>query len=306
MDESKGESSMTTPVNVFTPAAGMDGAAAMLPAVMAGMSNHGATGGAIGGGLGAGLVGGLLGGLLFGRGGVGFNGGMGEGCVTPTQLATSVNSVIDNSNITATLEGIADIKAAVPLAESQVQLALAGAQADINANINSSLQVAIGGQANINKNINDAIASSLASQNSINMNVMTSSAAVLAGIQNSKFELAQVVRDDGDKTRALLIEQNTTTLNRQLAVAESALLEERTRGRSRETEINVTQTVNQNQLQLQAQAQQQQQLILLSQIASGLANVAQVAHATNSNVIAGNTGAVTTGTQTANPVNVNA
>jgi hypothetical protein len=37
-----------------------------------------------------------------------------------------------------------------------------------------------------------------------------------------------------------------------------------------------------------------------------LTHITQVAHATNSNVIAGNTGAVTTAAQTANPTVVNA
>jgi len=68
----------------------------------------------------------------------------------------------------------------------------------------------------------------------------------------------------------------------------------------------VTQSVNQNQLQLQAQAQQQQQLILLGQIAAGLNTVTQLQHATNSNIIAGNTGATTTGAQSATQTAVNA
>lgn len=53
----------------------------------------------------------------------------------------------------------------------------------------------------------------------------------------------------------------------------------------------------------QAQAQQQQQAILLGNIWERL-NGMQNAIATNSNLIVGNTGATTTGAQTANPVNV--
>jgi len=80
------------------------------------------------------------------------------------------------------------------------------------------------------------------------------------------------------------------------------LLELRGRSHARETEINVSQTVN------QAQAQQQQQQILESRfgrLEHLISCVHQEARATNSNVIAGNTGAVTTGAQTANPTNVN-
>lgn len=57
-------------------------------------------------------------------------------------------------------------------------------------------------------------------------------------------------------------------------------------------------TQNQNQLQFQAQAQ------ALSQVAAALVEVNQLARATNQNLIIGNTGAVGTGPQTANPVNV--
>lgn len=88
-------------------------------------------------------------------------------------------------------------------------------------------------------------------------------------------------------------------------MAENALAEQRAEGRARGTEVTVTQTVNQNQLQLQAQQQQQQQqqAILLNQLCT-LVGGLQNAVATNSNLIVGNTGAVATGPQTANPVNV--
>ncbi len=184
-----------------------------------------------------------------------------------------------------------------------MQLALAGAQADINSNIAMSLQTAIAGQAMINKNISDAIATSLASQGAIKETVLSTGAANLTATMNSKFELAATIRDDGDKTRALIVAQNDAMLNRQLATAEAALLEQRAIGRSAATEVNVSQVVNQVQAQSQAQQQQQQQLILLSQIAAGFQGL-QNAVATNSNLIVGNTGGVATGPQTANPVNV--
>lgn len=64
--------------------------------------------------------------------------------------------------------------------------------------------------------------------------------------------------------------------------------------------VEITMNNNQNQLQFQQQSQ------VLNGLAHLLSDVAQVARATNSNVIVGNTGATTTGTQTANPTNVRA
>jgi len=315
IDELKGESDMNAPVNVFTPAADAGGVAAMLPAaMMAGMGRSDGTGGAIGGGLGAGLVGGLLGGLLFGGGALGGRGALaGEGCVTPTQLTAGLAGVTDSQQNTAVLQTLGAIQGAIPVAEGQVQLAIAGAVGEIRSHLGQVENGLTTGQSMINKNISEAIASSLASQNLLGQQIAAGNAMINLGIANlatsglqNTYALNTAIRDDGDKTRSLIVAQNDAMLNRELATAQAALLEQRAIGRGRETEVNVTQTVNQNQMQLQSQQQQQQQLILLSQIAAGLANVTQIAHATNSNIIAGNAGAVTTGPQTANPVNVNA
>lgn len=312
IDALKGETHMSTPVNVFTPAAEGGGIAAMLPAaMMAGMSGHGGMGGAVGGGLGAGLVGGLLGGLLFGGNGLNNrNNWGGDGIVTPAQLSSAINGVTDNNNVTTILQTLGDIKASVPLAEAQVQLALAGAQNDITNSINSNSVALMQGQFAINKNVSDTtaqiIATEVATQSAMQVAASSINLAIAnlgtAGLQQT-FALNSAIRDDGDKTRALIVAQNDAMLNRQLATAEAALLEQRAIGRSAATEVNVSQVVNQAQSQAQAQQQQQQQLILLSQIAAGFHGL-QNAIATNSNLIVGNTGATTTGAQTANPVNV--
>jgi hypothetical protein len=246
-------------------------------AILAAMGNRdGGTGAAMGGGLGAGLLGGMLGGVLFGRNGLNGNGNVdvNAGIVTPALLASSLAQVTDTAQSTTIMQTLGDIKASIPLAEGQVQLALAGAQADINGNINSSLQVAIAGQAGINKNISDSIATALAGQNDIKSAVAANGAANLTATMNAKFELAQVIRDDGDKTRGLIVAQNDAMLNRQLATAEAALLEQRAIGRSAATEVNVTQTVTQAQVQLQAQAQQQQQFQILANLSATVANLA--------------------------------
>ncbi len=179
-----------------------------------------------------------------------------------------------NQNGLDVMAKLGTIEGAIPLAEAQVQLAIAGSTASINQNIANGLTAAIVGQTGINKNISDAIAASLASQSAIKETVLASAAANLTATLNAKFELAATVRDDGDKTRALIVAQNDATLNRELAVAQSALLESRAIGRAREVEVNVTQTVNQNQAQAQAQFQQQQQFQVLANLSATVANLA--------------------------------
>ena len=275
--------------------------------------NWGGVGAGAGAGLGAGLLGGILGGVLLNRGGL-LGGGEGVNHVTPTQLANTTSSIIDANQNTVLLQAVGDVKAAVPLAEAQVQLALAGQAADLNRAIGASENLLVQGQAGINKNISDAIASSLASQNNINVNVLTSANSTkeavalygnanLVATKDAATAAALAVANSTKEIIAALNDQNTANLQRQLAVAENALLEQRAESRARGTEVNVTQTVNQNQLQMQQQQQQQQQLILLNHLATVIGGL-QNAVATNSNLIVGNTGAVGTGPQTANPVNV--
>lgn len=274
------------------------------------------TGGAgmgLGAGLGGGLLGGILGGALLNNRGLLGRNGTGE-IVTPMQLQTATGSIIDSNQNTAVLQSLGDIKGAVPLAEGQVQIALAGAVGEIRSHLGNVENTLVQGQTAINNNVSNAIAASLASQNNLNVNILTQGSATrelvnatsqanLSATKDSQFATQVAISNSTKEILAALNEQNTANLQRQLTVAENALLETRAEGRARGTEVNVTQTVNQNQMQLQAQQQQQQQLLLLNSIAGHLVGL-QNAVATNSNMIIGNTGAVGTGTQTANPVNV--
>lgn len=243
----------------------------------------GADGSGLGmGGSGGGLIGGLVLGSLLRNGNLLGNGnGEGGGFVTPTQLQTGLNAVIDANQNTTILQTLGDIKASVPLAEAQVQLALAGAQNDINAQITASSSNLIQGQSVINKNIYDSTAATIAGQSAVKESVLTSSAANLTATLNSKFEISNLIRDDGDKTRALLVQQNETNLNRQLTVAEQRLAEQTQAARVREVEVNVSQTMNNNQNQLQFQQQQQAQWNNILGMISNLANDIQYVRATN-------------------------
>jgi hypothetical protein len=291
--------------NIFEPGVGMG----MNPMAY-GFGGTGAGGLA---GAGAGILGGILGGaLLGGNGGLFGRRGEGEACVTPSQLTAALAGVQDTQMNTAVLQELGKISGAIPAAEGQVQLALAQSQNALSNQIGQQSISIVQGFANTNQNVSQAQAAIIAVGETVKDAVNTTSAATQLGIANlataglqNTYAITQAIRDDGDKTRALLISQNETTLTRQLAVAEAALLESRAEGRTRGTEVNVSQVVNQAQAQAQQQQQQQQQILLLNQLCAHFATL-QNAVATNSNLIVGNTGATTTGAQTANPVNVRA
>lgn len=249
----------------------------------------GGDGGALGG-AGGGFAGAALGSLLLGRGGllggVG-NGVGGEGCVTPTQLTAALAGVTDAQQSTAILQTLGAIQGAIPVAEGQVQLALAGAVGEIRTHLGQVENGLVAGQAITNKAISDAIAASLASQNNINMNVMTMGQANLVATKDAQYANAIAVAASTKEILSALNDQNTANLQRQLTVAESALLENRLVGRQRETEINITNTNTATAQQMQAQNQMQAQsqaIIQLGALVSNLCGDIQAVRATTSNV----------------------
>lgn len=272
-------------------------------------SGMGGAGAGLGAGLGGGLLGGILGGALLGgnNGLLGRNGvgGVVEPCVTPMQLQTATGSIIDagqNNQIMGMLQGIAT---SVPVAEGQVQLALAQSTGEIRSHLGQVENTLVNGQANINNNIQSAIAASLASQNNLNVNILTQGSATRDAVNAMGVANLTATANSTKEILAAINDTNMANLQRQLAVAENALLETRAESRARGTEVTVTQTVNQNQMQLQAQQQQQQLVNTVTGLCHLVGNL-QSAVATNSNLIVGNAGAVTTGPNTANPVNVRA
>jgi hypothetical protein len=276
----------------------------MLPYMMGGFG--GGAGAGAGAGLGAGLLGGILGGALLGGGGGLFgNRGTAGDFVTTAGLQSALNQQSANTNTNAILQNLATIQAEIPASECRTNLAIASAQnaiqsqhtqqslasASLNAATNqliSGVESALGNQV---RNAHDVLAQGI-------------NGLQLQAAQNT-YALNAAIRDDGDKTRSLINSINETNLNRIITTQANKIIELQGDRSTTANGLTITQNVNQTQMQMQQQQQQQQQLILLSQIATGLANVTQIAHATNSNVIAGNTGAVTTGAQTSTPTNVN-
>lgn len=251
----------------------------------------GGAGAGLGAGLGGGLLGGILAGALFGGGGL--NGRGGEGVVTPSQLTAALAGVQDTQMNTAVLQTLGAIQGSIPLAEGQVQLALAG--------VNQSLQAqGFAGQlANLQgfTNTGDKV-------DSLSTLTAVGFGQVNTAIERNGWAVTTNANENTNRILQALNEQNIQNLQRQLTVAESALLFERSEaGRASDrhgVEITMTNNQNQNQMQFQQQAQ------VLNGLAHLLSDVSQIARATNTNLIVGNTGATTTGPQTANPVNVKA
>ncbi len=242
----------------------------------------------LGGGDGMG-GGGILSGLVLGAllGGRGF-GGLGTAPVADAVVTSNVATKED-----LILQTLGDIKASVPLAEGQVQLALAQNTAQLVAQANANTQAIQTGQtaAALTASTNAALAARDSA--TINTNVSSTGTMLLAAI-----------KDDGEKTRALITSNQIAELNRIAAERQDEIIELRAnnnRDRDRHgIEITMTNNQNQNQLQFQAQAQ------VLQGLTNALIEVGQIARATNSNVIVGNTGATGVGAQNANPTNVRA
>jgi hypothetical protein len=148
------------------------------------------------------------------------------------------------------------------------------------------------------------VASSLASRTDSVKEAVNAGTMVLAqqlnGVQQqimeNRYELSKDISSDGDKTRALLVQQYEATLNRQLTDANAAViaLQAKLDNGSVARGVEVTTTNNINQMQQQQQQQQQ-----WGQLYNLLWGIAQNIQSTNSAINVGS------GTQTANPANTN-
>ncbi|WP_370610881.1 hypothetical protein [Klebsiella aerogenes] len=219
--------------------------------------------------------GGLLLGALLGRGlfnhGDGHHGGH-DNCE---------RAVFDAS----ILSKLGTIEGQVPLVGSQVKTDIAASTGLINTN---ALQVAL-------SQSQQATTLALGAQAQI--------AGVKDAVQTTAYATAIAIRDDGDKTRALIQQNETAALNRQLGVLETTLLLERQRnGHQADTHSLVIQNTNTaNALQQQQQAQGFQ----LSRVVDALHSCDQNIRATNQAINIGSGAQVATpnNTSTNNRVN---
>jgi hypothetical protein len=236
------------------------------------------------GGLGFGSGGGLIGGLILGsllRNGGNLLGGDGAG-VAGAVLRNPPEQNQANMDLMAGI-GAVDKSVAVSTAAMEASQATQtlGITTQLN-NITSSLAARVDGLKDI---INANSVALMQGQNAIQQNVM-----------ENRYELAKDISSDGDKTRALIVQQYEATLNRQLGEANAALIELRSQNNlataTRGIEVNTTNNINQMQQQQQQQAQ-------YGQLANLIWTLGQNIRSNNEAINVGS------GTLTASPTNTN-
>jgi hypothetical protein len=243
-----------------------------------GMMMSGGGDGLFGGGGGGGLIGGLiLGSLLRNNGNLfGGNGDGAGGAVLrspPEQVQANMSLM---QSIGAVDKAVAVSTAAMEASQANQTIAFTN---QLNAQT-GSLATRVDGT----KEAVNATAMLLSQQlNGVQQQVM-----------ENRYQLAQDINNDGDKTRALITSQYEATLNRQLSDANANIIALQSRfdtaERTRGVEVNTTTTVNQMQQQAQQQAQYSQLAHLIYALGQNITNGAI------------NVGS---GTLTANPSNTN-
>jgi hypothetical protein len=229
---------------------------------------------------GGGLIGGLILGSLLRNNGNLFGGG--DGAVAGATLRNPPEQNQANMDLMASI-GAVDKSVAVSTA------AMEASQATQTLGITSQL---------------NSITQALASRVDGVKDVVNAGTMVLAqqlngvekSIMENRYELAKDIGTDGDKTRALIVQQYEATLNRQLSDANAAViaLQAKLDNGSVARGVEVTTTNNINQMQ-----QQQQQQAQWGQLYNVLWGLAQNIRSNNEAINVGS------GTLTANPANTN-
>lgn len=241
-----------------------------------GMMMSGGDGGLFGGG---GLIGGLILGSLLRNNGNLFGA---DGAGAAAALRSPPEQTQANMSIMQTLGAIDKGVAVSTAAMEASQAAQSSAIVNQLNNVTASLATRI----DSTKEAVTANAMVLAQQlNTINTNLLTSAN-----------ETQKTVQEDGDKTRALLVQQYEATLNRQLTDANAAVIALQakldTASATRGVEVNTTNNINQMQQQQQQQAQ-------YGQLANLIWSLGQSIRSNNEAINVGS------GTLTANPTNTN-
>ena len=235
--------------------------------------------GVLGGG---GLIGGLILGSLLRN-----NGNLlgGDGAGGAALGATLRNPPEQNQANMDLMQAIGAVDKSVAVSTATMEASQATQTLGLTTQLNNVASSLAARTDNLKDVVNTNSVALMQGQNAIQQNVM-----------ENRYELSKDIQADGDKTRALIVQQYEATLNRQLGEANAALIElrsdnrlaERTRG------IEVTTTNNINQMQ-----QQQQQQAQYGQLANLIWSLGQNIRNDNSAINVGS------GTQTSTPTNTN-
>jgi hypothetical protein len=252
----------------------------MTPGMIMGMGGNSGDG-LFGGGGGGGLIGGLILGSLLrqGRGGL-FGDGDGGGAVI-------ANGGVTNQGLAdmSLMQAIGQVDKAVAVSTA----AMEASQANQTIGLTNQFNNVTGSLANRIEGVKDVV-------NSNTVALMQQLNAVNTQILQTANDTQTAVYNDGDKTRALITSQYELNLQRQLADANAAIIELRSREHSgnigRGVEVTTTNNINQMQQQQQQQAQ-------YGQLANLIWSLGQSIRNDNSAINVGS------GTQTSTPTNTN-
>jgi hypothetical protein len=244
-----------------------------------GMMMSGGGDGVFGGG---GLIGGLILGSLLRN-----NGNLlgGDGAGGAALGATLRNPPEQNQANMSLMQSIGAVDKAVAVSTAAMEASQANQTIGLNAQINGLAQ----GLSMRVDNVKDIV-------NANSVALMQGQAAINQNIMENRYELSKDISADGEKTRALITQQYELNLQRQLADANAAIIELRSRefsgNAARGVEVTTTNNINQMQQQQQQQAQ-------YGQLANLIWSLGQSIRSENAAINVGS------GTQTANPSNTN-
>jgi hypothetical protein len=229
--------------------------------------------------------GGLLGGLILGRLLNNNNGNLfgGDGSAAAGAVLRSPPEQVQ-ANMSL-MQAVGAVDKSVAVNTAAMEASQATQTLGLTGQLNSITQALAARVDGIKDVVNQNSVALMQGQNAIQQNIM-----------ENRYELSKDISSDGEKTRALLVQQYEASLNRQLGEANAALIELRSENRlnerTRGIEINTTQTVNQAQQQQQQQAQ-------YGQLANLIWGLAQSIRSNNEAINVGS------GTLTASPTNTN-
>jgi hypothetical protein len=231
---------------------------------------------------GGGLIGGLILGSLLRN-----NGNLlgGDGAGGAALGATLRNPPEQNQANMSLMQSIGAVDKAVAVSTAAMEASQANQTIGINAALNAVTQGLSLRIDNVKDVVNTNAVALMQGQAAINQNVM-----------ENRYELSKDISADGEKTRALITQQYELNLQRQLADANAAIIELRSRefsgNAARGVEVTTTNNINQMQQQQQQQAQ-------YGQLANLIWSLGQSIQNGNAAINVGS------GTQTSTPTNTN-
>jgi hypothetical protein len=253
----------------------------MTPGMIMGMGGNSGDG-LFGGGGGGGLIGGLILGSLLRNGGNLLGNGDGAGAALGATLRNPPEQNQANMDL---MQSIGQVDKAVAVSTAAMEASQANQTIGLNAGINGLAQ----GLSMRVDNVKDIV-------NANSVALMQGQAAINQNIMENRYELSKDISSDGEKTRALITQQYELNLQRQLADANAAIIELRSRefsgNAARGVEVTTTNNINQMQQQQQQQAQ-------YGQLANLIWSLGQSIRSENAAINVGS------GTQTASPTNTN-